>query len=409
MDPEIRLVTEEELPAFVDSLSTSFLDRPDPVKLAAEVRPIWDLSRAWAAFNDGRISGTFRSWATQLTVPGGGLLPGSAIAGVTVLPTHRRRGTLRAMVAAEHAAIRERGEAVGLLYASEYRIYGRFGYGPGCRVATWTVDARDAGFVLEPAGGVEFLTPGLDVIDTIRDVYDAARIGRPGEIRPRERIWEFDLGLTESSWGPRWKSFLVLRRDRDGNPDGYVRYRAEEKWVERQSQASITVDDFQAVTDEAHLALWSFLINVDLVATVKAEHGSPSERLPWLLTNARAARMSDVGDGLWVRLIDIPRALEARRYEREARLVLEVIDPEQSSGRIRLELDAGRDGATCRPIDRSPDLTLDVADLSAAYLGGTSLRNAVIAHGVDEHRDGALADADAVLRTGAEPWCSTFF
>ena len=131
MSIEVRPVRDDELPAFIETMSTGFMERPDVDKVAAEVRPIWDLERTWAAFDDGRICGTFRSWATDVTVPGGKQLPAAAMPGVTVLPTHRRRGILRRMVAAEHGAARARGEAVGLLYASEYPIYGRFGYGPG--------------------------------------------------------------------------------------------------------------------------------------------------------------------------------------------------------------------------------------------------------------------------------------
>lgn len=171
----------------------------------------------------------------------------------------------------------------------------------------------------------------------------------------------------------------------------------------------INVNELHALTDEAYAALWRFLAEVDLVSTVKAEGRPAGERLPWLLTNARAAVLSDVGDGLWVRLFDVPRALEARTYERDGSLVLEVIDAEIAGGRTRLHLDAAAGGATCRPTDRSPDLTVDVAALGAAYLGGTRLRDAVLSNGVDEHRAGALAQADAVLRTTDEPWCSTFF
>ena len=119
MLPEIRRVREDELPAYIESMSTGFLERPSVERVAEEVKPLWDLERAWAAFDGDRVCGTFRSWATELTVPGGGRLPAAAVAGVTVMPTHRRRGILRGMVAAEHAASRERGEAVALLHASE--------------------------------------------------------------------------------------------------------------------------------------------------------------------------------------------------------------------------------------------------------------------------------------------------
>ena len=112
---------------------------------------------------------------------------------------------------------------------------------------------------------------------------------------------------------------------------------------------------------------------------------------------------------MWVRLHDVRRALEARTYEREAHLVLDVVDREAPGGRTRVLLDASPAGATCAGTQQSADLTLDVAALGAAYLGGMPLRNAVMATGVDEHRDGALNEANALFRTLDEPWSSTFF
>ena len=48
---------------------------------------------------------------------------------VGVLPTHRRRGILDRMMRAQLADVRERGEPIAALWASEETIYGRFGYG----------------------------------------------------------------------------------------------------------------------------------------------------------------------------------------------------------------------------------------------------------------------------------------
>jgi predicted acetyltransferase len=405
---EVRPVAAHELHAYVDALSTGFLERPDIGKVATVLEELWDLERTWGAFDNGRVCGTFRSWPTELTVPGCDRLPGAAVAAVTVLPTHRRRGVLRAMLAAEHAAIRERGEAVAMLYASEYPIYGRFGYGMASRQATWTLDATATAFHGPAIGGVELVTPTEASRDEIRPVFDAWRLRQPGEIGRRPWSWDFDLALRDEPWGPTWKGFLVLRRNASGDVDGYARYHVDEKWIDRQPRNGLIVDELHALGDEPYRALWRFLAEVDWVATVKAERRSPSERLPWLLTNARAAILGEVGDGLWVRLFDIPRALEARSYERSGRVILEIRDAEAASP-TRIRLDAEPAGARCQVTTESPDLTLDLSALGAAYLGGTRLRDAVRATGVDEHRPGALADADALFRTADEPWCSTFF
>ena len=408
MSIEIRNARPEEYPAFIEALSAAFLERPDIARVTEAVKPWWDPDRTWAAFDGARVCGTFRSWATELTVPGGARLPAAAVAAVTVLPTHRRRGTLRGLTAAEHAAIRERGEAVGLLYASEYGIYGRFGYGPACRVATWTLDALATGFHGEPVTGVELAVPDTAARDRIAGVFEAWRARQAGELRRRPFRWDQELGLVESPWDETWKGLLALHHDAAGNVDGYARYQAEGKYEQRQPRGRIKVNELHALTDEAYRALWRFLAETDLVSTVTAEGRSPAERLPWLLTNHRAAVVSDVGEGMWVRLFDVPRALEARTWEREGGVVLEVVDDELDAP-LRLALETSADGATCRPTDRSPDLTLPVAALGAAYLGGTRLRDVVIGTGADEHRPGALAEADALFRTADEPWCSTFF
>ncbi len=409
MTPDIRRIREDELAAFVESMSAGFLERPDVDKVAEQVKPHWDLDRTWAAFDVDRIVGTFRTWATELTVPGCARLAGAAVTNVTVLPTHRRRGILRAMVAAEHGAIRERGEAVGLLWASEYPIYGRFGYGPACRDTILSIDTNRTSFHGEPTGRVEIARPDATSRDAIKAVFEAWRVRQPGEIRRRDFGWESDLGLIESAWDPRWKGFLALHRDAAGDVDGYVRYRAEGKWEKHQPRNVLNVDELHALTDEAYVGLWRFLTEIDWVATVKAERRSPAERLPWLLKNARAATPSDLGETIWVRLFDVPRALEARTYEREGSVVLEVVDSEAPGGRSRVHVEAGPSGAKARPTKRSADLTLDVSALGAAYLGGARLRDAVVATGVDEHRAGALAEATALFRTLDEPWCSTFF
>src|SRR5262245_60838857 len=173
MGIEIRNATPDEYQAAIEVISTAFLERPDARAVAESLRTVWDPSRTWVAWDGSRACGTFRSWGTQLTVPGGAQLPAAAVAAVTVLPTHRRRGILRDLAGHEHAALRERGEAVALLYASEYTIYGRFGYAPGVRNATWSVNARAARIAGPPTGTIELVAPDAGARDAARGVFEA--------------------------------------------------------------------------------------------------------------------------------------------------------------------------------------------------------------------------------------------
>jgi predicted acetyltransferase len=408
---EIRTTTRDEFAPVVDAMSAAFLERPDVAAIAAQVRDLWDPDRTWAAFDGDRVCGTFRSWPTELTLPGLGTLPAAAVAGVTVLPTHRRQGILTRLAAAEHDALVERGEAVGLLYAAEYAIYGRFGYGPATRFGTWTVDFTRSRMLHDRAdpGRMELVTPTPAIADELGVFYDEWRRSRPGEIGRRPYSWGLRLGLLPEPWGRPFKGFYALHRDTDGRLDGFIRYRNHDTWEDNLPKNRLEVTDLFGAGDAVESALWSYLASVDLVTSVKAEGRSPSDHLPWLLQNPRAAILSGTVDGMWVRLFDVPRALAARAYEQPGSIVLEVIDERAAGGVTRLLLDGSPDGATCRITDRSPDLTVPVAALGAVFLGAHDLRDVARRTGVDEHRDGALAEAARMFRTAREPWTSTFF
>jgi len=409
MEPTIRLVTPDDLPDFVRAMNASLFLKLDPETTAAEVAGNWDLGRVWAAFDRDRLLGTFRTFGTELTTPGCARLAATALSAVTVMPDARRRGILRRMVAAEHAAARDRGEALSLLYAAEYPIYGRFGYGPASHEATWSLDVAAARFAGEPSGSIELATPSVATRDAGIGAFEAWRARCPGEIRRLDYHWDYQLGLRSREDEDTRYSLIAMHRDNSGTTDGYARYKVDDKWEHHQPRGTLTVEDLHGVDRAAEAQLWRFLAGVDWVGEVVATRRSVSDPLPWLLDNARAAHISETGDGLWVRLLDVPRALEARAYERTGSVVLEVVDDEAAGGRTRLQLDASPDGARCRSTDRSADLTLPISALGAAYLGGSPLRDAVIERGFDEHRSGALTETDALLRTIDEPWCSTFF
>jgi len=413
MDPVIRHPTPDEMPAFVTAMNTGFLEHVDAEKaekVAEELRQNWDLARVWAAYDGDRPVSSFRSFPTQLTVPGCAQVGATGIAAVAVLADHRRRGIMRAMVVAEHDAARERGETLALLYAAEYPIYGRFGYGPATEEVTWTLDALAAEFHGEPAGEVEFVPPTEATRDEMIRIFETQRMRSVGEIARLPYRWDYSLGLRLSAWSDAWKGFVAFHRGLGGDVDGYVRFHAEaEHWERRQPRNAIAVDDLQSLNPAARRDLWRFLASIDWVATVKLERGSLVEPLPWLLRNGRAAIRTEGGDAVWVRLLDVQAALEARTYERDGRLVLEVVDGDAVGGRARFALDAGPDGATCAPTNRSPDLTLHVSALGAAYLGWSRVRDAVLPQGFEEHRPGALAEATALFGTLEIPWCSTFF
>ena len=134
-----------------------------------------------------------------------------------------------------------------------------------------------------------------------------------------------------------------------------------------------------AVDAAATHRLWSFLLDLDLTATVEGPMLPVDDPLLHLLVDPRAV-VPKVNDNLWVRLLDLPVALAGRRYAAPVDVVLDVTDTRlpANAGRWRLTTGDRQDGRRV-PGRRSPardddaDLTLDVRELGAAYLGGRSL------------------------------------
>jgi predicted acetyltransferase len=365
--------------------------------------------RLSGAFDGDRLVGTYRSWDWTLTVPGGAITA-DAVSSVTVLPTHRRRGALTGLITADLADARERGVAAAVLIASEATIYGRFGFGPASRCAAWEVDVRSARLRPQvPREGSLEIVPLARLRELAPAVFGAARL--PGATDRSALWWDQYLGLAPMPPDePRPPRAAVVHRDPAGAPQGYLVHSWKDHWDDTRIGHSVaTVEDFQAATPAAHAALWGYLTELDLIATVRAVHRPVDDPLPWLLADGRAARRTATVDFLWARLLDPVAALTARRYERPGRAVLRVIDPlGHAEGTFALAVDA--DGAaTCAGTGAPPDVTLPVDVLSSIWLGDGDLLAAGAAGLATEHTGGALVATARLFRTLRAPWTGTWF
>jgi len=407
MTIDIRPIGDAEFADWIRVLHVAFFLDRDAAAEAAFRRPFTDLGRCLGAFEGDRVVGTFRSFGTTLSVPGGGTVAADAITAVTVLPTHRRRGMLRSMMTRDLAAAAERGEPIAILIASEYPIYGRYGFGVATEHATWAVDAHAVRFVREVPGSVELVEPAA-ARSIGPDLYEAFRRRRAGSIGRRDVTWDVQLGLVTPPGEQPWKGRLILGRDAAGKPDSLLRYHVEDRWEERLPRATLHVDELLATTPEAEQRLWEYACGVDLVATVQAPDRPVDELLPWLLVDARAVRCTNRADMLWVRVLDPTVALAARRYGAAGRLVIAIDDPERFAGG-RYALEGGPDGAACARTSAEADLVTGVATVGAACLGGVPWRTLAAAGLVTERRRGAIATADAMFATWPAPYSATWF
>ena len=398
---QVRPVAEEELGAWVRQITRSFhVGRRVTAEDLAQRRRRFTGQRLTGAYAGTDLVGTFRTWPLSLPVPGA-TAPAEAVSSVTVAATARRRGVLTAMMDAELVAAKERGAALAVLIASEAPIYGRFGYGPATEACRWVLDSAAARFRHDPTADGDVvleLVEDADLRSPAPGVYAAAAAGMPGAMTRDDVWWDTVLGVVPVPGEDADRARLgVLARDAAGRAVGYARYRVEESSVQRRETSTVVVDDLAATTPAAHSALWRALADIDLTTTVRAEHRPVHEPLPWLLADRRVAAQSDRADFQWVRLLDLPAALSARRYATTGTAVLDVVDADGlAGGRVRLDVDdAGRGQVALS--DAEPDVVLDVAALGSAYLGQVPLAELRASGLVQEQAPGALARLSALL------------
>ncbi|WP_082929246.1 enhanced intracellular survival protein Eis [Mycobacterium sp. 852013-51886_SCH5428379] len=366
--------------------ATSFGHVVDPAAMAAW-RSMIPAGGAVVVEDDGDIVGQALYLDMELTVPGGGRLPVAGISWVAVAPTHRRRGLLRSMLTELHDRIAAAGYPLTALTASEGGIYGRFGFGPATIEQSWSVDRRRAQFRPDAPdpGGVRIVTPA-ERVDDLVERYDRWRAVTPGGlIRPRA-LWDDLMADRDGERGGGSPLFAFL------HPDGYVLYRAH-----GEGARYVRVVEKVAVTAEADVALWRTLCGMDLMERIEIET-HPADPLPYLLTDARAVRTTAAGDALWLRLNDIPAALQARAYAADLAVVLRVTDGFRGGGgTFALRVTDGH--AHCAATDAVADVELDVDVLGSLYLGAHRASSFAVGNRLRCNDSGLVSRLDAAFAT----------
>ncbi len=408
MVDELRPITEDEYGAWQRVLAAGFSEVPEPDQTAMW-RAFTEFDRTLGAVEDGEFVGTTAAFSFEMSVPGGAMVPTGGVTAVAVLPTHTRRGVLTAMMRRQLDDIRERGEPLAALGASESLIYGRFGYGLAIAGEHWQIDRVRAQFLRPPGaetGGRVRIIQRSEALERFPAAYERTLGVVPGGTRHPETWWPARYAEANEMM-QKIEPFLVVF-ERNGVDEGYATYAVREL-PGTPAPRELQVRRFYPATSEAHEALWRYIFSVDLIDTIEAHHMATDDPLPWMLTDPRRLRRNTY-DVLWLRLVDVPAALEARTYARPGRLTIEVNDAfcPWNQGTYTLEVDD--DGAaSCTASGGTPDLSLDVDALGAIYLGGTSLATLALAGRATEHADGALARASAMFRTERAPWNPLIF
>lgn len=320
-----------------------------------------------SATSDASPVATIDSWVTPLSLPGGTEIGMWAISGVTVAGTHRRRGIARSLLEGELRSAAAAGVAVAGLTVSEATIYGRYGFGSAIPVSRLTVNTRRAGWAgHEPRGRIEYVERDRLASD-LGAVHERARTTRAGRISGWRARWDGMAGLAKSD-PDRDRVRGVHYLDDDGELRGVLAYTLTEKGGSFRFALSVRL--LVGETAEAVAALWRFALQHDLVDEVVADLRPLDDALPWLVVDPRGVTQ-EVHDHGWLRILDLPTALAARRYSAPLDTVLRVEDSLGfTNGDWRLRVDESGIATVEAVAESAPDLTLDVSALSALYAGG---------------------------------------
>jgi predicted acetyltransferase len=396
-DYEFRAAVDDDWPIVSKLMAEAFNDEMDDDWNELE-HSVFEPARSIVATQSGAIVGMVSAFTRDLTVPGG-VVPAAHVTMVNVGATHRRQGLLRRMIDKLHADSIGLGEPIAVLYASEGRIYQRFGYGPATQRLTIEANAREVALRdsadYADADDGRLRSVPADSLDVFEKVFEEARADRPGWTARDERWWRYCTADIKSIRGGA-TSLRAVVHDGPGGVDGYMLWRAKGEWSETGPNGQVIVRELIATTPEAYRALWRFALSVDLTRSARQRFAAIDEPLQFLVNEPQALGLRVV-DGLWLRLLDVPTALAARRYAAPIDVVIEVKDPNipANAGRVRLVGDER--SATCTRTDEPADIEATAHALGSAYLGGAPLTAFAAGGGVRELRPDTLARASVAF------------
>ncbi|MFC7309475.1 GNAT family N-acetyltransferase [Streptomyces monticola] len=363
-----------------------------------------DLLRGCArvgAYDGDELVGMVAAFPFTLSVPGGEL-PCPGVTFACVAPTHRRRGALSGLLAELFARCAAEDWPLAALWASEAVIYGRFGFGDATHGITVELDStRPLALRIAPDERPLRLVDPADAPALIAGFYERTRAARPGRI-----------GRTKAWWTEEWMNEKD-EDDEDMSPPrtvvigeplaGYAIYRTKRDESTPGAPGLVRVDDLEAETPAAAAALWQYLASIDLTGKVRAWGRPLDDPLLLFAADRDQVRVTDEFPALWVRLTDVRAALLRRSWAAPVDLVLDVHDAHLPDNSGPHRLTSGPDGTAYEPTHDPADLSVDVRDLAACYLGGTRMTALVHAGLAAEHTPGAAAALDAALHTELLP------
>lgn len=405
MPIEFRAIGPAELDSMVDTmgLAFGFDPRDDSTERLRQVLPF---ERTRCGFDGDVMVSTSGAFELDMTIPGGSV-PCAGTTMVAVAPTHRRRGVLRQMMRSHLDDVREHGEPIAALWASDSAIYGRFGYGLASVHHAIEVKRTNVSFHRNAPEPAPVRLIDLDEAATmLPPFFEGLRVDIPGFFHRDETWWKHRRFSDPEHGRDGMTSQRIAVVDGGNGIDGYVQFRVKSNWDDSHGAGRLSVRELLGTTPESWAGLWSFVLGHDLIEVITADNRPTWEPLFDLLEGMRRAKATQ-SDALWVRLMDIPAALTARHYSAPIDVVFEVADPMGDvTGSYRLHGD--EEGAECAPTANPATISLDLEDLGSCYMGRSRFEQLARSGRVSGSRE-ALTAADRAFTWEPQPWCQEIF
>ena len=406
MPIDIRLMGPERLEDFIHPIMTAFGGAPTLERLEYMKRVI-ELDTRIGAFDGDKHVGSAGVYAFDMSTTGGRMVKTAGLTMVAVMPTHRRRGILRALIRRHLDEARAKGQPIASLWASEAPIYGRYGYGLASFAGEVSIERDRSAFVGTLPNSEARLVSDEEAAAIMPTLWDRARQIAPGMPSRSESWWKnrrlLDIESVRAGFGPLQRVVFAI----NGRPEAYALYRTRLSFETPDIPVS-TVKVIEAIgaTSDGTRVAWRYLCDLDLATRIEAANLPVDHPLLLLLAEPRRAHYS-LYDALWVRIVDVETALAARAYSSRESLVFDIEDTmcPWNNGRFRLDGETGRAART----HEHPDIRLPISSLGSAYLGGLTFSRMAEVGAVESKTDGAIEKADRLFHSARAPWCPEIF
>lgn len=300
---------------------------------------------------------TFASWDGTIN-PGHGLAPTNFVTDVTVQASHRRRGLMNALMTTDLDAAKKRGDVFAVLTATDARLYGRFGFGVTATARSLEIESGPKFQIrTDPVGHAVFAEPSA-ISDLRRGLFERFHTSQFWSVGRAEHYWTSGFDWTKQQPVARRAAVHI---DEDGDPDATVVFSVEDE--------HLRIIDLLGLNAGAEIELLRLL-----------GHGEAHEKivwpkchdahhpLPWALVDPRVVRTTRIFDTVWVRVLDVERALALRSFDHDGSIVLDIQDSQgYGKGTWNIEVTDGH--ATATRTRRDADVAIEISAFSTLLSG----------------------------------------